>query len=50
MTTFLGFLLGITLGALFTIVIIAKVAGWMDQIVKTERQLFIKSENEKTES
>lgn len=50
MITFLGFLLGLTIGVLVTAAVTAKVVGWMDLIVKEERRLFIKSDREKLES
>lgn len=49
MITFLGFLLGLALGVLITMVTIGKVVGWVDAIVKEERELFRKPEREKLE-
>ena len=50
MVTFLGFLLGLTMGVLVTVAVTAKVVGWMDLIVKEERRLFTKTDRERLES
>lgn len=50
MITFLGFLLGLALGVLITMVSIGKVVGWIDAIVKEERELFRKPKEGKLES